>query len=79
MGENPDQMIKVTTGSNISQFDIALEGSEVLVKGELVKQIAGMLADSHEQKPEKAEKEKVECATDQQALYSIECSYYKEL
>jgi len=79
MGKNPKQMVKVTTGRDISQFDIALEGSEILVKGELVKQLAGVRADTHEHKHEQAEKNKVECATEQLALYSIECSSYKEL
>jgi len=79
MGNNPDQMIKVTTGNNISQFDISLEGSKVLVKGKLFKLLLNMPAENQEHKHEKSDKGEVECATDQQALYSIECSYYKEL
>ncbi len=76
MGKNPDQMIKVTTGDNISQFDVALEGSQILVTGELLKELPGAPAGGHEQKQEK---EKVECSTEQQAFYSIKCSEYKEL
>ncbi|MBN2410866.1 hypothetical protein JXQ31_04175 [candidate division KSB1 bacterium] len=79
LGKNPDQMIKVTTGDNISQFDIALEGGQIIVKGEFVKELPYDPAVGHEKKQEKAEKEKVECSTEQEALYSIKCSDYKEL
>jgi hypothetical protein len=33
LGENPDNNLKVLTGADISAFDVALEGSDVIVEG----------------------------------------------
>jgi hypothetical protein len=37
-GNNPDSTVKITTGSNLASFDVALEGSEVIIHG-IVKEL----------------------------------------